>query len=102
MYIVEIEKANNFLKLQVCQEFESLHISDKIRHDFVDKIQSLENKPYFHRKLAHLDIAQPALGVTPLKSRTENREAHLDKKFVKEVRFAAETDKLISIFSFFD
>ncbi len=38
MYIVEIEKANNFLKLQVCQEFESLHISDKIRHDFVDKI----------------------------------------------------------------
>jgi hypothetical protein len=55
MYIGEIEKANNFLKLHVCQKFESLHINDKAKQEFVEKIQNLENKPYFHRKLAGLD-----------------------------------------------
>jgi hypothetical protein len=55
MYIQEIEKANNFLKLQVCQGFESLHVNDKIKYEFVEKIQNLENKPYFHRKLSALD-----------------------------------------------
>ena len=61
MYIAEIEKANNYLKLQVCQGFEQLHFSDKIKHEFVEKIHNLENKPYFHRKLAALDchLAMP-------------------------------------------
>jgi hypothetical protein len=55
MYISEIEKANNFLKLLVCQKFESLHINDKAKQEFIEKIQNLENKPYFHRKLTQLD-----------------------------------------------
>lgn len=64
MYISEIEKANNFLKLQVCQGFETLHINDKVKHEFVDKVNNLENKPYFHRKLTALDCHPQLLTTT--------------------------------------
>lgn len=52
MYIAEIEKANNYLKMQVCQGYEQLNINDKMKFKFVDKINHIENKPYFHRKLS--------------------------------------------------
>jgi hypothetical protein len=52
MYICELEKANNFLKMQVCQGFEFLHINDHMKLAFVDKINSIENKVYFNKKLA--------------------------------------------------
>mgnify|MGYP000856570868 FL=1 len=82
MYIGEIEKANNFLKLHVCQKFESLHINDKAKQEFVEKIQNLENKPYFHRKLAMLEcsLQTPDFKPQPSVVTEEVREARVDKK----------------------
>lgn len=117
MYITEIEKANNYLKLQVCQGFEQLHISDKIKHEFVEKIHNLENKPYFHRKLAALDCnvgqvlephvpratqPEPEPPAQKQSSEESQNDAKNDRKAVKEVRFASETEKLINSYSFFD
>lgn len=103
MYIGEIEKANNFLKLQVCQCFEAMHVNDKVKFEFVDKINNMENKPYFHRKLNLLDVG---MGLPELHSASKNEDAKTDfmsdKKQVKEVRFAAETEKLIRSYNFFD
>jgi hypothetical protein len=38
MYISELEKANNYLKMQVCQGFELLHINDRMKLTFVERI----------------------------------------------------------------
>ena len=52
MYISELEKANNYLKMQVCQAFEFMHINDHMKLAFVDKINLIENKNYFNKKLS--------------------------------------------------
>lgn len=50
VYITEIEKANDYLKMMVCRSFDSLHTSDAIKEEFIAKINHIENRHYFHRK----------------------------------------------------
>ena len=109
MYIGEICSANNYLKQQVCRSFAELHISDKVKYDFVDRVSSLENKPYFQKKLSSLDVqtqlvlGEPRPAATAAVTQEEVRKAEQDKKLsVKEVRFARETEKLIRSYNFFD
>lgn len=54
MYIGEIEKANNYLKMLSCQMFEEMHISDRVKDEFINKVTHVENRPYFYKKLAQL------------------------------------------------
>lgn len=58
MYIDEIEKANNYLKMLVCQGYELLHISDKMKEDFIGKLNNSENRQYFHKKLQSIQNLQ--------------------------------------------
>lgn len=50
IYISEIEKANDYLKIMVCQSFDKLDASDSIKEEFISKINHIENRHYFHRK----------------------------------------------------
>lgn len=50
IYIGEIERANDYLKMMVYQAFESLNASDSIKDEFIAKINHIENRQYFHRK----------------------------------------------------
>ena len=102
----------------MCQGFETLHINDKVKFEFVEKINTLENKPYFHRKLNLLGLSQSvpythqhhlansseaprANESVPTETETL-KEAKNARKQVKEVRFATETEKLILSYNFFD
>lgn len=63
-YISEIERANNLLKMWVCQGYEGLHTSDRIKEDFISKINHIENRIYFQKKsrsiLSTEQVAAPA------------------------------------------
>ena len=103
MYVGEICSANNYLKQQVCRAFAELHISDKVKFDFIERVSTLENKPYFQKKLSTLDVqTQLVLSDKPATEGRQERTADQDKKLVKEVRFAKETEKLIRSYNFFD
>jgi len=47
VYIEEIEKANNYLKMVVCQGYENLNTSDRLKDDFIAKVDHIENRVYF-------------------------------------------------------
>ena len=50
IYIGEIEKANNYLKMLVCQGYERLHTSERFKQEFIAKINHIENRVYFQKK----------------------------------------------------
>lgn len=54
MYISEIEKANNYLKMVVCQQYEKLHTSERFKEELIAKINHMENRNYFMRKFRNL------------------------------------------------
>ena len=64
VYISEIEKANDYLKLMVQQSFDSLHASDSIKEEFIAKINHIENRSYFHRKQHAMKQGAHLSGIT--------------------------------------
>lgn len=85
-----------------------------MKFEFVERINHIENKPYFHRKLAQV-VSQtgetsPVKVVEKQNLKTSFEPAPISTEettklkgaTVKEVRFAEETDKLISTYTFYD
>jgi type VI protein secretion system component Hcp len=56
VYIAEIEKANNYLKMVVCQQYERLHTSERFKDELISKINHIENRGYFMKKIRNLQL----------------------------------------------
>ena len=54
-----MERANEYLKMMVRQSFDGLNISERIREEFIDKVNHIENRQYFHRKRMSLETLNP-------------------------------------------
>jgi len=57
VYIGEIEKANNYLKMLVCQRYEQLHTSERFKEELIAKINHIENRAYFAKKFKTLSMS---------------------------------------------
>lgn len=81
VYITEIEKANNYLKMVVCQQYERLHTSERFKEELIAKINHIENRGYFMKKIKnlqvhHVDQAEPTT--------KDDVEFNLDFNSIKE------------------
>lgn len=58
MYIGEIEKANNYLKMVVCQAYTEIGLGNSPQmEDFIKQINFIENRVYFQKRRRELNIA---------------------------------------------
>ena len=70
VYIGEIEKANNYLKMVVCQQYEKLHTSERFKEELIAKINHIENRNYFQKKFRqlkfqHLELTDSSANLKP-------------------------------------
>lgn len=65
MYIGEIEKANNYLKMVVCQAYTEIGLGNSPQmEEFIKQINFIENRVYFQKRRREMKINSSVLNDT--------------------------------------